>query len=283
MIKKILTIIIATAILCLALTSAFAENKIHIGILPFYSSDKIWLFYKPFIDYLNKTTGIAWELKLYYNYDAFVNGICKGEFSIGYLGPIPFGQAHEKCKVKPLLVTLNSDGKPFYRSVIFSADKSIGSVEDLKGKKIAFGIKSSTAAHVVPRKMLEDKGITMDMIKPVLFKNHADIINAVLSGQAEAGAVKESGLKTFGPLSLKKLMLSELIPHHTFCASPNINTDIEKRFINALLKLKPLKNIADKEITKNWDPELKYGFALPPEKYIQEATRLLQLYKKYNP
>jgi phosphonate transport system substrate-binding protein len=283
MVKKTLTIIITTVIICLALTSAFAEKKASIGILPFYSSDKIQLLYTPFIDYLNKETGISWQLKLYSNYDTFVDGICKGEILVAYLGPVPFAKAYEKCKAKPLLVTLNSEGKPFYRGVIFTLDPRINSVEDLKGKKIAFGSKSSTFAFVVPVNMLEERGIKLDMIKPVFFKSHDDIINAVLSNQADAGAVKESALEKFGIPNLKKLMLSEPIVHFTFCASPNINTDIEKRFINALLKLKPLKNKADKEFTKRWDHELRYGFALPPEKYIQETTRLLKLYKKYNP
>ncbi len=43
-----------------------ASTTYSIGIIPFYSPEQIRRLYTPFIDHLNKTTGMTWELKLYH-------------------------------------------------------------------------------------------------------------------------------------------------------------------------------------------------------------------------
>lgn len=283
MVKKIFIIIACLVIVFSAVHYGYAvENKAYIGILPYYAPDKIWYFYRPFIDYLNKTTDISWELKLYHNYDAIIDDLCKGEVDLAYLGPNPFALAYEKCKAKPLLVILGSDGKPYYNSIIFTNNHKINSLKELKGKPFAFGDKDSTSSYVIPRKMLEDEGITIDMIKPIFLKSHERIISAVARNEAIAGATKVSVFEKFRDLKFKKLKVSEPLPHHSFCTISNINPKVEKRFINALLKLKPMHNSSDRNIVKNWEPELRYGFTLPPQNYIDNVMKLHTLFKKYN-
>lgn len=201
--------------------------------------------------------------------------------SVAYLGPNPFGLAYEKCKVRPLLVILGEDGKPFYRSIIFTNDRKLNSLKELKGRTFAFGDKNSTSSNIIPRKILEDAGITMDMIRPLFLKSHERIIEAVARNEAIAGATKVSVFQKFKELGLKALKTSEPLPHHSFCAT-NIKPNIEKKFVKALIKLKPSKNPKDKDIMKNWDPELRYGFTIPPNNYISEVLRLHELFKRYN-
>lgn len=277
------SIIIGLIIFCLVFTPIYCLAKTQkIGILPYYESDRIWSYYKPFIKYLNKQTGLSWELRLYPSYEKIINAICRDEISVAYLGPVPFGLANKKCGVKPIVVALSEDEKPFYRSVIFTSNKQISSIKDLRHKRFAFGNKKSTSSYIIPRKMLEDEGVGMKDIKPIVLKDHERIIEAVINNNAEAGAVKDSVFKRFKTFNLKIIKKSEPILHHTFCVSKKIDTKAEKTLQKVLLKLKPLKNKSDKEITKKWDPELKYGFTLPPEDYIKEVDKLLRLYKKYN-
>lgn len=283
MVKKIFIIIVFLVLIFSAVPYGYAaDNTVYIGIIPYYAPDKIWHFYKPFTDYLTKTTDISWELKLYHNYDAIIDGLCSGEVSIAYLGPNSLGLAYEKCKAKPLLVVLGEDGQPFYKSVIFTNNHKINSLKELEGKIFAFGDKESTSSNIVPRKMLEDAGVTMDKIKPIFLKNHEKIINAVAKNEATAGATKDSILKKFQEMKFKILKVSESIPQYSFCALPNINPEIERKFMNALLKLKPLSNKADRDKVKEWDSELRYGFTLPPEYYFQNVLKLRALSKKLN-
>lgn len=278
---RIIPLILSLVILTSIPSEGYAKtDTIYIGILPYYAPDRIWLFYKPFIAYLNKATGLRWDLRLYHNYDAMIEGVCKGEVSIAYLGPNPFGIAYERCKIKPLLVALGEDGKPYYRSVIFTIDKGINSLKELKGKTFAFGDKDSTSSYIIPRKILEDNGITMQMIRPLFLKSHEKIIEAVMRNEAVAGATKVSVFGIFKGSGLKALLTSEPLPNHAFCSS-GVDRDLEERFKKVLLRLKPL-NQKDRAIMQKWDPEIRYGFAIPPDDYIERVLKLHELFKKYS-
>lgn len=280
--RRIILLIINLVVITLTSFPAEAkEDRVYIGILPYYAPDKIWYFYRPFIAYINKETGLKWDLKLYHSYDAMIEGICKNEVSIAYLGPVPFGLARERCNVKPLVTVLGADGKPFYKSIVFTSKRDINSIKDLKGKTFAFGDRTSTSSTIVPRKMLEDEGITINMIKPLFLKSHEKIIEAVARNDVAAGAVKSSVFEKFKKLEFKILKVSEPLPHHCFC-TVTVDTQVEKKFINALIKLNPLKNSADRDITKKWDPEIRHGFTIPPDDYIIKVLELQGLFKIYN-
>ncbi len=149
----------------------------------------------------------------------------------------------------------------------------------MKGKKFAFGETTAAGAHIVPRRMLEDEGVTIDAISPVFLKSQEKIISSVLKKEVAAGAVKEPVFEKFKELNLKVLKISDPIPNYTFCATSTIAPRIEREFINALLKLKPIFNEADKNTVKYWDPELRHGFILPPPNYIQDVLKLQRTYK----
>jgi phosphonate transport system substrate-binding protein len=272
-----LLLVIIQIIFCSSLSLAKTQR---IGVLPNYGSIQIWNYYKPFIKYLNRETGINWELKLFANYEGVINALCNDEIDIAYLGSVSFGIAHEKCKAEPLIIVLGEDEKPFYKSVIFTSDPNIKSLKDLKGKSIAFGNKKSTGSYVIPRKILEENGISMKDIKPLFLKDHEKIIKAVLNNEAVAGATKESNFKIHGPFNLQIIEYSAPIPHYVFCYK-KISPKVERAFKKALIKLKPLNNKSDKNIVKNWDPELRYGFSIPPENYKKEVLELLNIYRKY--
>lgn len=279
-------ILIVAVVLSLSATIAHPVEKEqasvrYIGVLPYYSPEKIFRLYKPLVDYLNRTTSVTWNLKLYHNYDPVIDDLCSGEIAIAYLGPNPFGLAHEKCGAKPLLTIVGSGGKPYYHSLIFTNDRSIKSLADLKGRKIALGDHDSTSSHIIPRKMLEDAGITLEMVTPVYYRNHEGIISAVARNEASAGATKEAVFEKVKGMQFKVIAVSGPLIHHAFCASPKCDPETARRFKNALLRLKPLSNRADSELMKNWDPELSHGFSPPPDDYIRGTSELHKLLRKY--
>ena len=110
--------VLILSLLLFLFSSVHSADVQRLGIVPFYAPEKIWNLYTPLIEHLNKTTGYRWELKLYHDHDAIVGGICKGEVTVAFLGPVPFGRAQEQCRTWPLLVALGIDGKPDYSSTI---------------------------------------------------------------------------------------------------------------------------------------------------------------------
>src|SRR5512147_497663 len=136
--------VITLFLLLFLFSSVHSADIQRLGIVPFYAPEKIWNLYTPLIEHLNKTTGYRWELKLYHDHDAIIGGICKGEIAVAFLGPVPFGRTQEQCRTRPLLVALDSDGKPDYSSIIITSDPSIRSLGDVSGKRFGF-FEGSTA------------------------------------------------------------------------------------------------------------------------------------------
>lgn len=279
--KKYLCILMLAFAPVLPVPAGHASDIQYMGIVPFYAPEKIWGLYAPLIEHLNKTTGIRWELKLYHNHDAIIDGFCRSEVAVAFLGPVPFGRAQERCRIRPLLVALGSDGKPEYSAVIITSDSEVRALGDVRGKKFGF-FEGSTAAYVLPRKLLEDEGIVMSAIKPVFMKGQDKIMDAVVKHEITAAGVKESLYKKFRGTDIRMLKISEPVPNFVFCASPVLPQRVEKKFIESLRRLQPRTNPDDRRTVQAWDEEIKHGFILPPGNYEEDCRRLTALYHKYS-
>ena len=249
------------------------------AVIPFYSPEKIWTFYSPFVDYLRKSTGQSWELKLFNTHDEVLEGICDGRITVALLGPVPLGRASDRCGVKPLLVALGKDGKPFYRSMILTNEPSVTTLKGLKGKKVGF-FKGSTAAHIMPAKMLKDAGLDMGSIQPIFLESQDRMISALFSGEIAAAGVKETLARKFSNDKLQAIATSPQLPNFAVCATPSLPGKIREGLVATLSGLKPLTNGRDAEITKGWDDEIKNGFVLPDRQYLPSVLKIHAIFRE---
>jgi ABC-type phosphate/phosphonate transport system substrate-binding protein len=262
-----------------ALEKPAAGPPYALTVIPFYSPEKLWTLYSPLVEYLKKKTGKPWELKLYHDHDALLEGLCKGEVSVALLGPIPLGRANKTCGVKPFLVALGKDGKPSYRSIIATNDPAATGLGILRGKK--FGLfKGSTAAHIVPLKMLKDAGLGPNDIQPVFFEGQDRIMTALLMGEVAAAGMKEALFRKFEKEPIRALKTSDLLPNFSFCASPAASTDVVQQVTAALLALKPREQTGDARTVSSWDDEIKNGFAPPDADFLLSVIRLHGVYQE---
>lgn len=281
MIKRLIINLVFLAFLTnLFISNAYSEEKAYISVVPFHAPEKIWHLYSHFIDYLNKNTDIKWELKIYPNHDTIKEALCSNEISIALFGPILAYKTYQECSASPLIAALNENGRINFKIAIVSVDPKIKSLKDLKGHKVGL-FKPKTVANWVTRKMLDDEGLNEGNLEFVIFQNLERISNEILTGSIKAGGIRETTLKTLKNLNLNTLKVSDSMPGFVFMASPKISDDIRKKFTNALLKLKPLKNKKDMSTTQEWDEVIKYGFSLPPKDYMQEVEKFYILYNKY--
>jgi phosphonate transport system substrate-binding protein len=247
-----------------------------VAVIPFYSPEKIWTLYAPFINYLNKSTGLAWELKLYQNHDVLIDDLCADRISIALVGPVPLSRAHDRCARRPAVVALGSDGEPFYRSILLSGDPEVSNLTDLRGKKVAF-FKGSTAAHILPAKMLRDAGLRAGSFQAVFYESQDRIMTALLTNEVSAAGVKETLYRKFKNEPLRVLQVSELLPNFSFTVSASLPRPVREQFIESLLKLKPGQDAGDAAIVTDWDDEIRNGFILPGKDYLPSVLRLLTI------
>lgn len=237
------------------------------AVIPFYSPEKIWSLYMPFINYLRKTTGDPWQLQLYSTHDQFIDGICNGTITAGIAGPAPLAKIQRKCGVKPFLAALGKDGTPHYHSVILANDPAVKKLAHLKGKRVGF-FRGSTAAHIVPMKLFGDAGLTMNDFAPIFLSSQDRIIQRLLSGDIAAAGVKEALAAKFSGKILTVVAVSDPLPNFALCAAPSASASVIKRLNAALTQLHPSASRDDARTVSGWDDEIRHGFIPADDSYF---------------
>lgn len=274
----------ALSLLCLAAlpSPASADDAVpptrKLAVIPFYSPERMWQLYTPFIEHLRRATGEAWELKLYPGHDAMIAGVCAGEVDVTLLGPVPLARVNRACGVVPFLVPLGQDGKPSYHSMLLSSDPSVTTVAGLRGKKVGF-FTGSTAAHVLPLKMLSDAGLGPGTFEPVFFENQERIMTALLSRQVDGAGVKEALYRRFKKEPLRLLQTSKALPNFAFAALPAQPPAVRERFVAALLAVRPSAGAGAADTVKGWDDEIKNGFVLPAPDFLASVLTAHDIYE----
>lgn len=263
----------------LAPSSPKEGSDYTLTVIPFYSPEKIWTKFAPLVEYLKKTTGQPWELKLYHNHEALLDGLCSGEVAFALLGPVPLGRALDRCSVGITAVALGKDGKPFFRSVILTGDPTVKSIADIKGKRFAL-FKGATAAHIIPLKMLADSGITEADLAPIFYEGQDRIMTALMNREVSGAGVKETLYLKFKKGPLRALKTSDPLPGYAVASAPRIREAAAKQLAGALTRLDPRNRHEDLQLMQDWDDEVKNGFIVPPATYRASVLNILSVYRE---
>jgi phosphonate transport system substrate-binding protein len=275
---------ISVALLCLCAfspfcvpTPVFSRQVVPFGLCPKYNPRMMYQLYQPFIDYLNENTPYQFEIKLSRVYQDTIESLGKKEIMIASCGPVPYIRAKGRFPVKPILRPLNGDGKPYYRGVIFVRhDSLIQKISDLKGKSFAFGPELSTAGHILPEYHLKRAGIRLKDLKEYAFLRHHDsVVNAVLKGKFDAGAVKDVVAYQHEKEGLRFIYITDAIPTVPIVVREDAPADLVMSVKAALLKIDPLDQ-NDKSKMVQWDEEFKYGFIEAKDSDYDAIRKILQ-------
>lgn len=218
--------------------------------------------YQPLMDYLSKETGYSFRILLSDSYRSNQENLGLGRVSFAAIGGLSFVKAHDEYGVQMLLRGLNADKIPSYRSVIFtSPDSNIHRIADVQGRRFAFGSESSTQGYLIPRRMLDVEGISLNDLKEYLYTgSHQATVDAVLSGRADAGAAQDTLVMALA--REKKVMIvktSEYYPSSGIAYNKNVTPEVLEMVKKALLKLEPQGR--HKDILPDWErTEMAGGF-----------------------
>jgi sulfonate transport system substrate-binding protein len=203
--------------------------------------------------------------------------MCNGKISVALAGPIPLGRAYNMCGTRPFLVAKAKSGKPIYHSVLVTNDPGVRELRDLKGRKVGL-FKGSTAAHILPVKILKNAGVPLSDIQPVFLEGQDRIVAALLSGELAAAGMKETLFRKIAKEHLRVLATSEDIPNFALTALPSFPEKVRKQLVHALLSVQPLVDKKDVAIVKGWDDEVKNGFVEPDSNYLPAILNLYSIY-----
>ena len=223
----------------LFVNTALAQETLTLGIHPYKSASKLIAAYTPLADYLGKKLHIPVEIRISRDYQAHIERIGTGQLDIAYMGPASYITLVNRYGNRPLLARQAIHGKPEFHGVIITrAASPLQSLGQLRDKRFAFGDPDSTMSHLVPRYMLREAGVDADALREYRFLgSHDNVALAVLSGDFDAGAIKEAVFRKYANRGLRTLAVTPALSEHLFVTRDRLAPQRVEQLRSALLEL----------------------------------------------
>jgi len=181
----------------------WADIQLDFGL---YASDKpthMVKKFRPLIKDLERALSrelgepVRIRLQVASSYQKGIDQIAAGTVDFARLGPASYVEVSERdAGVRILAVESKKGAKRFNGVICVAQGSAINTVEDLKGKRFAFGNELSTIGRYLSQQYLLSHGIKAPDLVGYEYLGRHDLVGyAVSSGQFDAGALKESTYK----------------------------------------------------------------------------------------
>ena len=225
---------------------AASSGVLRMGVVPLDAPAVMFKNFSPLAEYLSREMKRKIDLKVAVDFQGAIRDLEQGVTQFCFMTPSTYISAHTNFGAKVVAKALK-DGKAVHHAVIIAkSDSSINAVKDIRGRSFAFGDVQSTSSHIVPRAMLLSEGIDLkDLLNYNYLGHHSDVLNAVLSGDFDAGGLMESEALKQQDMGIKILKISDEIAEFNITAAADIDKEVLGNLKKALLDL------------NDTDPEMK--------------------------
>jgi phosphonate transport system substrate-binding protein len=262
----------------LYLSLAAEERPLTIAPLPMVKSEILLKEYQPLLDYLEAETGHPFRLVYYADYAALLKNIAEGKVDLAFLGPLPYVELRRtNSRIRPIARFLNARGDDRYTCSLFTSVRhSVGAIEDLEGKSIALTQRLSTCGYLAMEHLLSRHSRSLEHNHYEFTGSHTNAIFGVVVGDFDAGGAKTSIVDAYRHLGLKELAQTEPLPGFLWVASESLSDTLYARVKQAILRLEPLQNPEDAEITRHWRSNIRYGAVEARDSDYDVIRKMLQ-------
>ena len=199
----------------------------------------------PLVNYLSASLGRPVSYVPVTDYGAAVQALAAGQVDFAWLGGFTHVQARNLSGAIPL--TMRAIDREFQSVFIAHTGSGVTKVEDIKGKTMAFGSKSSTSGHLMPRHFLI-QNFSIDPTKdlagePVFSGAHDATAKIVESGKVAAGALNKKvwdRLIAQGKVDTTRVKVIWTTPgyvDYVWTARKGISAELQEKFKQAFLAL----------------------------------------------
>ncbi|MDX6748758.1 phosphonate ABC transporter substrate-binding protein [Geminicoccaceae bacterium 1502E] len=174
-------------------------TKIRVGLLSGENEADRLAKHTCFKDLLEAEFGLPVELYPAADYAGVMQGLIAGHLEAATLGPSGYAGVYlqDPEAIEPLVITRQIDGSSGYHSVlVVRADSPFHTLDDLKGRSLAFADPNSTSGYLVPSFELKDKGYDPKVFfgRTGFSGGHEQGIIALLNNQYDAAVTNVSGV-----------------------------------------------------------------------------------------
>jgi phosphonate transport system substrate-binding protein len=192
----IILLIMLTVLLPFSVLAESPQDEILIGLIPEMNVFRQMERFKPLAEYLRSETGISVKLTILSRYGNIIERFNNEKMDGAFFGSFTGAMAIQKLGLIPIARPVNLDGESTYHAHIYAQKGSgIKSVKDMKGKKMAFVERATTAGYIFPLAYLKENGVQNieTFFSEYFFSgSHDASLIAVLDGKADIGASKNT-------------------------------------------------------------------------------------------
>lgn len=245
--KKFFTVCLTTILLVSLISGCLKkeEKQLVMGFVPHRDGDKLIEEIAPLEEMLSKELGIPVKGFTATNYVSVVEGFGSGQVDFGLIPPFASVLATDEFGAKPVLVVVNKKGETTYKSqFLVKKDSGIKSLEEIKGKKVAFVEPGSTSGYLFPAALLKEKGIDLENEIEYLYSGgHDKSLQLLLNGDVDVATtfvdVRERYAEEF-PAAMdttEVLTYTDPIPGISVTVSSKMDEETVEKVKTALIKI----------------------------------------------
>ncbi len=222
-------------------------DRILIGLIPEMNIFKQKARFRPLGEYLSKAVGVPVQFMILSRYGNILERFASERMDGAFFGSFTGALAIERLGVVPLARPVNLDGSSTYHAHLFvRRDSGIRRVEDMRGKRMAFVDRATTAGYVFPLAWLREKGVRAPerfFGEAYFTGSHDAAIRAVLDRKADVGAAKHSmydRVRAEDPRVDRELLVlaeSPPVPSNGLCVRATLPAELQAKLRGALLGL----------------------------------------------
>ncbi len=232
--------------LALSLTTASAQARdIVMGLIPAENNEEMIQKFEPMRVHLEKKLGQKVKVFTATDYTGVIEAMKKKRVDIAWFGPLSYYLAEQEAGAEAFAVGVMQNGKSTYRSLfVVPGDSPAKSLQDLKGKSVAFVDPASTSGGLMPTYLVKkETGMMPEQFfgKFTWTGSHDAAEMAVKNKTVEAAAdndityplMLEKGLIT--KESNRVLMYSPELPGSPLTYRKDLPVDLKKKIQNAIV------------------------------------------------
>lgn len=195
-------------------------------------------------DYLEKELQKPIELVVTTDYSSMVEAVRHSRIDVAYFGPLAYCLARSKCQIEPFAAKLSHGAATYRAMLIANVESGVESLDDVKGKHVAFGDTASTSSHLIPKAMLAEAGLLAGRdYEAVFVGNHDAVALTVAQGHAQVGGLSQPIFASLVQRELvdtdkvKILAESEPYPQYPWVMQSDLADELKSRIRRAFYDL----------------------------------------------